>query len=418
VQKAQCLLPGFWLLLAVAASGQTVVTWTSNSDDRWSRAANWSGSNRPDSNSEIAQFGSGGQHNPELDSSSYTVRGIRFNAGAGSYTVNDDNGSRLLRVGNGTSGFVENLSANNQAINIATLQFQSDSTIRTTGAGGLTIDSNLTGTNRDLTFNTASDITVSGNITTGSGTLTKQGMGNLNLSGANTYTGTTNLDAGAIILQGSDVFANSNRVDIAAGASLRLNDYSDTIARLTGAGTVDFGAAGTGRLTLASGTSTYAGAFTGTGELVIGVGATLTLGADFSNLNFSITLAGGTLRLAGNSLTLGALSISDNSIIDFGFGGADSTLDVQSLGFSATDIALTVQNWSDAADYFYSQTAYAQGLAPLDQVEFQGWSTADTKWNTYDSQITPVPEPSTYGAVLLSVMLGAGWWLRQRRAAA
>ena len=69
--------------LAAAASGQTVRTWTSNSDQRWSVNGNWSGNNRPNTNSEIAQFGTGLQLNPELNANNYTVRGLRFSAGAG-----------------------------------------------------------------------------------------------------------------------------------------------------------------------------------------------------------------------------------------------------------------------------------------------------------------------------------------------
>lgn len=401
------------LLLAVPALAQTVRTWTSNADQRWSRNANWSGSNRPDANNEIALFGTGNQHNPELNSNAYTVRGLRFSAAAGAYQVGDDNGARTLRIGNGSSGFIENLSASDQIITIATLQFQSDSTIRTTGTGGLTLGSRLTGTNRDLTFSATADITVSGNITTGSGTLTKQGAADLHLGGSNTYTGQTTISAGAIVLEAAGVFADTNRIDIAAGASLRLNNYSDIIGRLTGAGTVDLGAGGA--LTLAAGNSTFAGAFTGSGTLTIGAGATLTLGADFANTGLSLVLDGGTLQLAGYSLALGALSVSDDSLIDFG-AGTDSVLSVASLGFANSGLGLTVQNWADAVDYFYSGTGYEQGSAPLDQVAFQGWTPSDTKWQAYDSQITPVPEPSAYGAILLALLAvgAAGRGLRAR----
>lgn len=397
--------------LAAAASGQTVRTWTSNSDQRWSVNGNWSGNNRPNTNSEIAQFGTGLQLNPQLNANNYTVRGLRFSAGAGAYTVGDDNGARTLRIGNWASGFIENLSASDQVISIATLQFQSDATVRTTGTGTLSLSSTLTGTNRDLTFDAAGDISVSGNITTGSGTLTKQGTGNLILSGTNTYTGLTTVSAGAIVLAAANVFADTGQISIASGASLQLNNLADTIGRLSGAGAVDFGSAGTGQLRLNAGTSTFAGSFAGSGELIIGAGATLTLGANFTNTNLKITLDGGTLDLAGYSLTAGALSITGNSTVDFSSG---SVLAVDSLGFGSTGLLLSAQNWADASDYFYSQTGYAQGGAPLNQMQFQGWSTADTKWQAYDSQITPVPESATYGAWLLAGLGAVGLWRRLR----
>ncbi len=308
-----------------------------------------------------------------------------------------------MKIGNGTSGFIENLSASDQLISIATLQFQSASTLSTTGTGQLSISSNLTGTNRNLTVDAVSNITVSGSIATGSGTLTKQGTGDLNLAGANTYTGLTSIGAGAIVLQAAEVFADTASVSISSGAALRLNDLTDIIGSVSGSGAIDFGASGTGGLTLASGTSLFSGSFLGCGELVIGTGASLTLGAKFSNSNLNITFAGGTLNLAGHSLALGSLNISANSIIDFS-AGSDSAFTVDTLGFGTTGIQLTVQNWANAADYFFSNSGSGQGNAPLNQVTFAGWTSADSKWQSYDSQITPVPEPRIYGALLLGLI--------------
>jgi autotransporter-associated beta strand protein len=398
--------------LAGVATGQTIRTWTSNSDQRWSRNGNWSG-NRPDASNEVALFGSGTQLNPELNANNYTVRGLRFGAGAGSFEVGDDNGSRTLKIGNGSGGFIQNLGINDQIISIANLQFQGDSTLSTAGSGGLWLQSNLTGNNRDLIFEVNGDVDVSGNITTGSGTLTKTGTGDLFLSGTNTYSGLTTIDSGAIILGASGVFSDAAAISILSGASLHLSDLNDVIGRLDGAGAVDFGAAGTGQLTLAGGASTFAGAFLGSGDLVIGAGASLELGADFDNSNFNIVLDGGTLLLSGHSLAVGSLTISANSIIDFG-SGTGSVLSVASLGFEAADLTLTAESWADATDYFYSQTGYVQGAAPLDQVEFAGWDVADTKWQSYDSQITPVPEPETYGALMLAAGAGLVFWRRRR----
>ncbi len=399
--------------LAGVAAGQTVRTWTSSSDQRWSRGGNWSGGNLPNTGAEVAQFGTGAQLNPLLNSNSYTVRGISFSAAASGYDVGDNNGARTLKIGNGTSGFISSLSANDQTISIATLQFQSASTVSATGGGKLSIGSNLTGNNRNLTFDTSSAISVSGNITTGSGGLTKQGAGNLNLSGSNTNTGLTAISAGAIVLGASNVFADSSAISIAAGGALRLNDYADVISGLSGSGTLDFGTTGAGQLTLGAGASSFSGTFAGSGNLIIGAGATLTLGADFSNSNLTLTLDGGTLLLGGHSLTVGALSLTGSSVIDFS-ATANSVLAANSLSFGTTGIGLTVQNWTNAADYFYSQTGYVQGSAPLDQVVFQGWTATDTKWLPYDNQITPVPEPKSFGICLLALALVGGWWRRQR----
>ncbi|HTL66905.1 MAG TPA: autotransporter-associated beta strand repeat-containing protein [Lacunisphaera sp.] len=402
------------VLLIGSANAQMVRTWTSNWDRNWSRNANWSGNNRPNTGNEIAQFGTGGQLDPELNSDSYTVRGLRFSATAAGYGVHDDNGARTLRIGNGSSGFIENLSGSDQVISIATLQFQAGATIRTTGSGGLAVASDLTGLNRDLTISAVGDIALSGRIDTGSGQLTKQGAGNLVLGGANTYTGTTSIDAGAIVLAASNVFNDAGRINVAAGGSLRLNDQADAIGGLDGTGIVDFGATGTGRLVLTQGISTFAGAFAGRGEVVVGAGATLRLAADFSNTGLNIRLDGGTLELAGHALTIGSFDVSASSTVDFD-ASTDSVLDANAVAVDAAGITLTVQNWTDAADYFYSHTAYAPQTPPLSQVGFAGWTTADTKWQAYDSQITPVPEPASYGALLLAGTIAAACWRRRDR---
>jgi len=72
---------------------------------------------------------------------------------------------------------------------------------------------------------------------------------------------------------------------------------------------------------------------------------------------------------------------------------------------------LTVQNWSAAVDYFVVQNKpLSQGVAPINQVDFTGspvdsWTREDIRWVTVVDgsfgQLTPVPEPSTYGAILL-----------------
>lgn len=392
-------------------SAQTVRTWTSNGDQRWSRNGNWSG-NRPNNSNEIAEFGTGAQLHPELNANNYTIRGMQFSSGASSYTVGDDNGARTLRIGSGAGGFIDSLSANDQLISIATLQFQSAATISTSGTGALTLSSELTGNNRDLIFSTNGTITVTGNITTGTGNLTKQGSADLNLAGANTYVGLTAIEAGAIVLQASEVFSDNGSVAISSGASLRLNSLSETIAQLSGTGTVDFGSGGS--LALGAGTSTFAGNFAGSGTLIIRAGATFALGADFSNSGLNLVLDGGSLLLAGHSLTLGAITVTGNSLIDFGAGGLDSVLDVASVDFAGSGLGLSVQSWADASDFFYSQSAYAQGSPPLNQITFPGWTAADTRWQSYDSQITPVPEPAVYGAGLLGLLLAVGGWRRHQ----
>jgi autotransporter-associated beta strand protein len=91
-----------------------------------------------------------------------------------------------------------------------------------TGTGGV-IDTNG--------FSTEIDKEV-GNVTGQAGKLTKQGLGTLTLSGANTYTGSTTVSAGTLSVVAAN-FADDSTVSIAAGATLNLNfTGTDTIGTL------------------------------------------------------------------------------------------------------------------------------------------------------------------------------------------
>ena len=49
----------------------------------------------------------------------------------------------------------------------------------------------------------------------------------------------------------------------------------------------------------------------------------------------------------------------------------------------------------------------------MNQVTFTGSSNNDTSWQGYDHQITPAPEPSTYGALFIGLSLGLVAWRRR-----
>lgn len=307
--------------------------------------------------------------------------------------------------GSGTSGngAIENFAGNNTINGTVTLggnsRIQSD-------AGALALGGSVNLGSNTLNLGGVADINITG-VIAGTGGLTKDGGGTLHLGAANTFTGPTTISAGAIVADASNAFNNSALLTINAGASLSLQSYSQTVGSLSGSGVVDFG--GNGQLTLSAGTSTFAGTFAGTGELIIGPGASLTLGANFNDPNLKITLAGGSLFLNGTTSTFGALSITGNSILDFG-NSTSSVLNAGSLTIGGGGY-LTINNWVDMVDYFYVQnfvgaTVDTRGTAPQNLIEFSGASTNQTNWKGFDHQITPTPEPATYGLCFMGLSLG------------
>ncbi|HTB79631.1 MAG TPA: autotransporter-associated beta strand repeat-containing protein [Opitutaceae bacterium] len=298
-------------------------------------------------------------------------------------------------------GAIENLSGSNTVSGTVTLagnsRIQSD-------AGALTFSNTVSLGANTLNVGGNSNTTISNTIS-GTGALTKDGSGTLTLSHANTFTGSTTISAGTLTAGAANVLNTTSGVTVSSGATLGLNNFSQTIANLNSSGTLDFGSTGGETLTL-TGTNTLGGTMAGAiGTLVVGSGATLTLAANFNDPSLNIILAGGTLNLNGTTDTFGALSITGNSTLDFS-NSSNSLLTVNSVSIQS-GLQLSVTNWANAQDYFYSNnTPGPQGSNPTNQIVFTGFSGNSTKWLSSDHEITPVPEPSTYGAILVGAGLG------------
>ena len=123
----------------------------------------------------------------------------------------------------------------------------------------------------------------------------------MTLSGVNTYTGATAVDAGVLQAGSGNAFGDNSAVSVSAGATLALNNFSNAIGSLAGAGSVTLGSA-----TLTTGgndtSTTFSGVMSGTGGLTkTGTGTMTLLGA--STYTGSTTVTGGTLQIgAGGSL--------------------------------------------------------------------------------------------------------------------
>ncbi len=375
--------------------------------------------------------------------------------------------SNFQVAGSGISntGAIRNLSGNN------TLNSSINLTGATTigsDAGNLTVSSQLS-LSHNLTVVGAGNVNFTGDINN-SGTLTKNNSGTLTLSGsgANSNSGAITINQGTVALAktagtnaigGATVTVGDNNtgngtatlrldasnqiadyaglITINADGTLQVNNFSESINRLGGTGLVALSTSGYLKVGANSGDSTFGGSLSGSGTLEkIGSG-TLTLTSDLSfdgtllvsagkleltgnrDLDATVELKGGTLLLSGTNrdMNIDSLMVTANSIIDFG--GTDIRLRLDTLTIAA-GVTLTIQNWAEASDYFFTQNWTGASFnvtgSPMDRVVFTGHSSPNTThWQAYDRQITPVPEPSTYGALLLGG-LAAFFALRRRKA--
>jgi autotransporter-associated beta strand protein len=333
-------------------------------------------------NTTINQSVQGTASLTKTGSGTLTYTGPNTNTFTGQTTINA--GTLVLSKNAGTDAIAGALTINHGA----TVRLDAANQIKDSGA---VVTVNQGGT---LALNNHSDaiagLTLTGgSVTTGTGTLTLANTGNGTL--------TTNASTTAATISGNlGLAAYSHTFSIADGSA--LNDLLLN-ASLTGSGNL---------VKTGAGTLTFAGVSPGyTGSIFLKEGAISFLNDNLFSSSTDLTLAGGTLFLNDTSQLFDVLSITGSSIIDF---GASSLLNVNALSV-ANDAILTVTNWTQSIDYFYAQ--FAPGTADLSRIVFANSSSPGAQWQSYDKQITPVPEPAIYGALLTAAGLGVWFWRRR-----
>lgn len=329
------------LLLLPCVSNATDRVWTGGTTT-WGTSSNWGGTVPVSGDNAVFSSTFASNKEPTLGTTSATVGGIWMtgssigvNVAIGGSAVLSLNGNTI----NGTPGLgilVNNTTAFTLTINApvalggAQSWTNNSTNLLTIGAVNLNAFA--------LTVNGTGNTTISG-VVSGTGSIQKAGAGTLILSGANTYSGTTTINAGTLKI-GANNSLPSTAVTVSGSgagvvATLDLNGFSDTISSLTlGGSTTTSGASvvtGLGTLTL-GGNVTYdatnnpLGA-TIAGNLALGATRTFTIGdstsaatdlsvtAVISGTTFGIVKAGsGTLSFSGANTFTGQLTIQTGTL--------------------------------------------------------------------------------------------------------
>ena len=218
----------------------------------------------------------------------------------------------LNGTGISNDGALRNVSGNNSWAGTITI----NSTIRiNSDSGTLTLDvasgNAITGSNDNLQFGGAGNVTVNDVIATGTGTLTKDGTGTLILNAANTYTGATTVNAGVLNLQNATGLGTiAAGTTVTSGAALQLQGgivVGNETLSLNGTGISNDGA-----LRNISGNNSWAGTIT--------INSTTRINSDSGTLTLDVA-SGNAITGSNDSLQFGgAGNVTINDVIATGTG--------------------------------------------------------------------------------------------------
>jgi fibronectin-binding autotransporter adhesin len=315
-------------------------------------------------------------------------------AGATSYTLgNSSSGLTFRYVGSGNTSTTRAI--NNTAstgyltfdnTGTGSVQFLATGNLRSTGSGAVSLTFQGTSTGANTFAQVINDSTVSGATT-----VSKAGIGTWVLTGANTYSGTTTVSAGTLLVNSPGSIAASSAVTVAATGTLGGNGTINGTVSVTAGGILTPGNSSIGTLTLAKNSAT---SLTLNGN---------TIKCKLSNVvgtsdQIAITGASGTLVLNGaNTIALsfpnGTAPAGTYTLMTYsaktgsGTFALDRTYPNATLNTGSTSVTLTVTGAGTAAPL----TWVGDGTA-------NAWDTTTANWTTGSGAVSYAdPAQVTFG---------------------
>ncbi len=314
------------------------------------------------SNNLLLVTGSGSQ----LNDSSFLTVGYQ---GAGTLTV--ANGGAVTA----SAIFIASQSGSTGTLNLGV--FGGSDTAGTLGSSTITFGSGSGAIN----FNQSDTATISNKIT-GTGTVSQLGSGTTVLTSSNTYSGTTVVSAGRLVIASTGALGSGSSNAVNSGGTLENHGFIAGATTLNNGGTLAGNGGSFGALTIKAGSFLNWNVNSFTNTAGVGWDQLSATNIDLTNLSSSGKL---TIQIAGTS---GIGNGGSLYTFNFLYGGTVSGFDTNNIIIDAS--ALTLDSSLTGGTWAITET---------------GTSGANTLNLTYT---TAVPEPSTYalfglGALVLMI---------------